>query len=112
MARHCEENDQAHTSWRSHGGYSTKLHVMTDARGTLLPITAAGGQRNESQECDNSFEHNQASVHFLRDQSAAIAGDKGYRSAAIRESIEHRSIEAVTPTRSNATVSEEFARAC
>ncbi|QDT08289.1 IS5 family transposase [Planctomycetes bacterium K23_9] len=112
MAKQSEENDKTHALGRSRGGYSTKLHVMTDARGTLLSITATGGQRHESQEFDNLYEHCQVSVHFYRDRPAAIAGDKDYGSAAIRESIENRSIEAVMPTRANETVNEEFDRDC
>ena len=112
MAKQSEDNDKVHAMGRSRGGYSTKLHVMTDARGTLLSITATGGQRHESQEFDNLYEDCQVSVHFYRDRPAAIAGDKGYSSAAIRESIEKRSIEAVIPTRSNEPVNQDFDRDC
>lgn len=112
MTKQSEANDEAHALGRSRGGYLTKLHVMTDAKGTLLSVTATGGQQHESREFDNLYQHCEISVHFFRDRPTAIAGDKGYSSAAICESIEKRSIEAFIPTRSNETDDRGFDRDC
>jgi len=53
------QNDEMNALGRSVGGYSTKLHVLTDAKGTLLAWTVTPGQRHESQELEhllaNSF---------------------------------------------------------
>lgn len=105
-----EEDEKRHALGRSRGGYSTKLHVMTDGRGTLLAVTATPGQRNESTEFENLFEHCELSVHFHRDRPTAIAGDKGYSAQAIRESIKKRSIEPVIPIRSNENADATFNR--
>jgi hypothetical protein len=82
-----KEDDVIHALGRSGGGYSTKLHVVADGRGTLLAVTAKGGQRHESAEFENLFDHCELSIHFYRDRPEAIAGDKGYSSNAIRDSI-------------------------
>lgn len=108
MDQQSDESDEYHALGRSRGGYSTKLHVMTDSRGTLLAATVTGGQRHESQEFENLFEHCELSVHLLRDRPDAIAGDKGYSSQSIRESITTKKIKAVIPSRSNESSAKEF----
>ncbi len=50
MLPQSDENDELNALGRSRGGYSTKLHVLCDAQGTLLSLTATGGQRHESTE--------------------------------------------------------------
>ncbi len=110
MASPGEEDDQIHALGRSRGGYSTKLHVLTDGRGTLLAVTATGGKRHEASEFENLFDHCELSVHFFRQRPDAIAGDKGYSSKAIRNSISSRSIKPVIPTRKREAPNERFDR--
>ncbi len=82
-----EENDELAALGRSRGGYSTKLHVMVDRNGILLSVIATGGQRNESTEFDNLMGHLPLSLRQHNKRPEAIAGDKGYSSSSIRQSI-------------------------
>lgn len=111
MIPQSDENDDLNALGRSRGGYSTKLHVMTDAKGTLLSMTATAGQRNESTEFENLVANCELSLHRLIKRPEALAGDKGYSSRAIRTLIDKLSIEAVIPTRSNETLRDSFDRA-
>lgn len=110
MIRQSEENDEMNALGRSRGGYSTKIHVLCDAHGTLLAVTATGGQRNESTEFENLIAKCELSLHRYDRRPDAIAGDKGYSSGAIRESIQRRFIEPVIASRSNETRDDHFDR--
>ena len=110
MMPQSDENDECNALGRSRGGYSTKLHVMTDGNGILLSVTATGGQRNESTEFENLLANCELSLHRRNKRPAALAGDRGYSSNAIRQSIANLSIRAVIPTRSNEASSDEFDR--
>ena len=45
-----KKNDAKNALGRSQGGYSTKLHVLTDRIGNLLSVTMTPGQSHESKE--------------------------------------------------------------
>jgi transposase len=77
MLPQSDENDELNALGRSRGGYSTKLHLLCDAQGTLLAVTATGGQRHESQEFENLMIHCELSLHRYSSRPEAIAGDKG-----------------------------------
>ena len=106
-----EENDDLVALGRSRGGYSTKMHVLCDGRGTLLGITLTGGQRHESTEFENLVDHCELSLYRHNKRPDSIAGDKGYSCKAIRNLIASQSITAVIPSRSNETRSDSFDRA-
>ena len=108
MLPQSDENDQLSGLGRSRGGYSTKLHVLCDGRGTLLAATLTGGQRNESTEFDNVLAHCDLSLYRHDKRPEAIAGDKGYSSKAIRQSIERRAIRQVIAGRSNESTNAEL----
>ena len=42
---------------RSRGGFSTKIHIVTDAKGKLLSVTATPGQCGEAPEFPNVMQH-------------------------------------------------------
>ena len=105
-----EENDGLNALGRSRGGYSTKLHVLTDSKGSLLAVTATAGQRNESTEFENLLANCELSLHRKAKRPKALAGDKGYSSNAIRATIRKLSIADVIPTRSNETANDTFDR--
>ncbi|MBL4882929.1 MAG: hypothetical protein JKY95_00150 [Planctomycetaceae bacterium] len=48
-----EENAEKQALERSRGGYSTKLHLLTDGQGIPLAVTATPGQRNEAPDIEN-----------------------------------------------------------
>ena len=110
MIPQSDENDELNALGRSRGGYSTKIHILCDARGTLLAITATGGQRHESQEFENLISNCELSLHRYCHRPEAIAGDKGYSSGDIRKSIQARSIEPIIASRSNEKRDSEFDR--
>ena len=110
MIPQSEENDELNALGRSRGGYSTKLHVMTDAKGSLLAVTATAGQRHESTEFENLLANCELSLYRRSNRPEALAGDKGYSSNAIRESIQNLQVTDVIPTRSNESTNEAFDR--
>lgn len=110
MIPQSEENDELNALGRSRGGYSTKLHVMTDAKGTLLAVTATGGQRHESTEFERLLENCELSLHRRSKRPDALAGDKGYSSGAIRQLIRRLAIHDVIPTRTTETADADFSR--
>ena len=96
---------------RSRGGFSSKLHVLTDGVGTPLGVTLTAGQRNESIEFENLM--NTVPATWLRDpdwRPGAIAGDKGYSTVHIRDWLKAHQVQDIIASRSNETGSEQFDR--
>ncbi|WP_168564979.1 IS5 family transposase [Crateriforma spongiae] len=110
MIPQSEENDELVALGHSRGGYSTKIHILCDGQGTLLGITATGGQRHESTELENLIDHCELSLHRYDSRPDAIAGDKGYSSHAIRDRLRELGIEPVIGSKSNESREEEFDR--
>ena len=104
----CEENAEKQALGRSRGGYSTKLHFLTDGHGIPLGVTATAGQRNEAPEFENVMNACQIRIFRKANRPEALAADKAYSSKAIRQYIARLKIEDVIPTRSNETRSREF----
>jgi len=108
QSKQSPENDAKNALGRSQGGYSTKLHVLTDRVGNLLSVTATPGQSHESKEFENLVQQCPLSLHRIASRPDAIAGDKGYSSGAIRKWLNCRQIKDVIPTRSNETRKTRF----
>lgn len=114
-----DENDAKNGLGRSQGGYSTKLHVLTDSRGRVLAATATPGvlaamatpgQMHESKEFENLLSQCPLSLRRRDMRPEAIAGDKGYSSGAIRDWLGSRAIKDTIPTRSNEHRNKRFAK--
>ena len=101
MVEQSDEHDEMVALGRSRGGYSTKLHVLVDADGNVLSLTATPGQNHESTEFDCLLANCRLNLFRLANRPTKIVGDKGYSSTTIRESIKQYKIEPVIPTRSN-----------
>ncbi len=86
---------------RSRGGFSTKIHVVTDGKGILLSVTATPGQSGDAPEFPHVMQEVAVSSDIKARRPQAVAGDKGYSSKAIREWLNQRSITAIIPKRSN-----------
>lgn len=84
---------------RSRGGWGSKLHVVTDARGTPLAAVVTAGQAHESK----SFERVMESVRRPRGVAwpRRVAGDKGYSYPSIASWLANREIESVIPQRAD-----------
>ena len=89
-----KSNAEAEALGRSRGGFSTKIHAITDALGNPLDCVLTGGQASDIGQADTLL--------GLTPQGAEIfVGDKGYDSDALVCAIEARGMEAVIPPRSN-----------
>ena len=86
---------------RSQGGYSTKLHVLTDRIGNLLAVTATPGQSHESKEFERLLQACPLSIHRFANRPDAVAGDTAYSSGPIRNWLHDHEIKDVIPTRTN-----------
>jgi hypothetical protein len=73
-----EENAENHALGRSRGGYSTKLHFLTDAQGIPLSVTATPGQKHEVPEFENLMQACLVNTFRKAKRPDALAGDKGY----------------------------------
>ena len=102
------ENTSENALGRSRGGYSTKIHVLTDLKGIVLAVTATPGQSHESKEFENLMTAGPLNLHRKNKRPKAIAGDKGYSTNAIRSWVQDRDIEDVIPTRTNETRNPRF----
>ena len=96
-------NQEKQALGRSRGGFSTKIHLRTNAKGNPLTFGLTGGEVHETQGFD--------ALMGLHDaQPAKLLGDKGYDSDEIRNDLTKRGIELVIPPRSNRTMPIEYDR--
>jgi len=89
---------------RSRGGFSTKLHVVTDSNGIPLAVHLSPGQRSETQCMETVLEkvkirHSGPGRPTTRPK--ALVGDKGYNSSKLRRYLRSRQIRPVIPTYKN-----------
>ncbi|MEZ5944530.1 MAG: IS5 family transposase [Planctomycetaceae bacterium] len=103
-----QENAEKHALGRSRGGYTTKLHFLTDGQGIPLGVIATPGQRNEAPEFENVMNACLINTFRRNKRPEALAGDKAYSSTGIRQYINKLGIEDVIPTRSNETKHDHF----
>ena len=87
-----------HALGRSQGGYSTKVHLLTDGHGIPLALALTPGQAHESKSLETLL-----NAVPLRSQKRpdALAGDKAYSSTQIRKRLQKRNITDVIPRRKN-----------
>jgi transposase len=88
-----------HALGRSHGGWGSKLHLVSDGAGVPLATCVTAGQAHESTQ----FERLMQEVLPPRRERwpGKAAGDKGYRYPRVRHWLARRGIEAVIPQRSD-----------
>ena len=77
---------------RPRGGLSTKIHMVTDARGQPIRFALTGGQAGDAP---------QAIPLLTGIETGGIIADKGYESNGILDFIHERGAEAVIPPKSN-----------
>jgi transposase len=96
-------NQKQEALGRSRGGFSTKIHLRTNAKGDPLTFDITGGEVHETQ----GF----AALMALHDAPPdKLLGDKGYDSDEIRNDLAKRGIEPVIPPRSNRTTPIKYDR--
>jgi transposase len=79
---------------RSRGGFSTKIHLRTNAKGDPLTFDVTGGEAHEVKGYE-------ALMRLHEANPSKLLGDKGYDSDDIRRDLIDRGIEPVIPPRSN-----------
>src|SRR5215469_8369328 len=96
-------NQPAEALGRSRGGFSTKIHLRTDAEGRPLAFDLTGGEAHEVKGYE-------ALMELWEAQPKKLLGDRGYDSNAIRDDLKERVIEPVIPPKSNRTEPIEYDR--
>jgi transposase len=85
---------EAEALGRPKGGFTTKIHAITDALGNPLEFILTGGQASDVGQAE-------ALLQLTPTGAPALLGDKGYDSDAFIQAIQDRKMEAVIPPRNN-----------
>ena len=81
------------------GGFSTKVHALTDALGSPLRFILTGGQESDIGQAANLL----AGI-----QAAALLADKGYDADALLNTLRENQMNAVIPPKANRTVQRSY----
>ncbi len=84
---------------RSRGGFSTKIHLATDALGNAIRFILTGGNRNDITQAEDLTENLTAEY---------VLADKGYDSEAFVLKLKQSGAEVVIPSRINRKVQREI----
>ena len=79
---------------RSHGGWGSKLHLLTDGNGLPLAVLLSPGQRHESCYLEELVESG-----YRHRWPAWLLGDRGYSAPRIRRWLKTHRIQPVIPYR-------------
>ena len=99
MCRWRTKKEGAQSLGRSRGGFSTKIHLATDALGNALRFILTGGERNDITQAEQLIENLSAEY---------VIADKGYDSEAFVLKVKEHNSEAVIPSRGNHKVQREI----
>jgi transposase len=92
---------EAEALGRSRGGFSTKIHALTDALGNPLDFELTGGQ---------AADITQAEALLPDAPVGAVVADKGYDSDAFADTVSARGATVVIPPRKHRTQPREYDR--
>ena len=93
------KKEGAQSLGRSRGGFSTKIHLATDALGNALRFILTGGERNDITQAES----------LVNDLVADyVIADKGYDAEAFVLKLKARNSEAIIPSRSNHKVQRQI----
>ncbi len=99
MCRRSTKKHGAQSLGRSRGGFSTKIHLATDALGNALRFILTGGERNDITQAES----------LVKDLFAEyVIADKGYDAEAFVLHLKGRDAEAVIPSRATNKVQREI----
>jgi transposase len=98
---------------RSHGGFTTKIHIRAEGLGKPVTFSLTGGQVHDTQQFATLM--GTGWIRRLgrgrpRLKPDRVAGDKAYSSGKIREALRRRGIGAVIPTKENEQRQPDFDR--
>jgi transposase len=86
------KKEGAQSLGRSRGGFSTKIHLATDALGNALRFILTGGERNDITQAERLIENLYADY---------VIADKGYDAEPFVLKLKARHCEVVIPSRIN-----------
>lgn len=90
MCHRRTKKEGAQSLGRSRGGFSTNIHLATDALGNALRFILTGGERNDITQAEA----------LVKDLCADyVIADKGYDAEAFVLKLKERNSEAVIPSR-------------
>lgn len=92
MCRRSEKKHGEQALGRSRGGFSTKIHLATDALGNAIRFILTGGERNDITQAEALIENLFADY---------VLADKGYDSEAFVLKLKASGAEVVIPSRIN-----------
>ena len=95
-----------HALGRSRGGFTTKLHLVTDGSGLPLAVALSAGQAHESQYVEPVLNavripRRTGTGGRARRRPRTVAGDKGYSYPHIRRWLRRHHVRAVIPERAD-----------
>lgn len=93
------KKEGAQSLGRSRGGFSTKIHLATDALGNALRFVLTGGERHDITQAEPLIEDLEA---------LCVIADKGYDAESFVLSLKERNCEVVIPARANRRVPREI----
>jgi hypothetical protein len=96
-------NQEKQALGRSRGGFATKIHLRTNAKGDPLAFELTAGEAYEAKGYEALMRLHEAAPDRL-------LGDKGYDSGEIRDDLEKRGITPVIPPNSNRTEAIDYDR--
>ena len=92
MRRRSQKKHGAQSLGRSRGGFSTKIHLATDALGNALRFILTGGERNDVTQAEALIENFAA---------AAVLADKGYDASTFLLKVQQQGAQIVIPSKAN-----------
>ena len=93
------KKEGAQSLGRSRGGFSTKIHLATDALGNAVRFLLTGGERNDITQADALVKGFSAEY---------VIADKGYDAEAFVLCLQGQAAEAVIPSRATNKVQREI----
>ena len=93
------KKEGAQSLGRSRGGFSTKIHLATDALGNAVRFILTGGERNDITQAEQLIE-NFAANHVI--------ADKGYDAASFIMKLKECNSAIVIPSRANRKAQREI----
>jgi transposase len=88
---------------RSRGGFTSKIHCLSDARGRPVAFDLTPGEAADCKTYDTLIELPEQAPH-------ALLADKAYDTDAIREDLKKRGIKAVIPPKSNRNATIRYSK--
>jgi transposase len=89
-----ESSSAAEALGRSKGGFTTKIHAITDSLGNPLDFILTPGQSSDIGQAENL-------LTLTPEGAGALLADKGYDSDAFIQAVQEKGLTVVIPPKSN-----------